>query len=233
MTKLFIAFLIAVSTALNAEEAVKAVLFPFREAVIASRVESTLQPYRFRIGELFKKDEIITTLDNADYTLKLNEKKNQLDFAQAVYQDKKELREKNFASGFELQKAEFEFRMAKNAFQEAELNLSRCLIKAPFSGKIVEILTKEYETVRPGQQLFRIIDDTSLLALMNVPLNKVSPAGAVVSLKLDNGKIVKGTVYEVAPQADHRSGTIRVRVLIKNQSGAIRPGMTGELINAK
>jgi multidrug efflux pump subunit AcrA (membrane-fusion protein) len=96
MTKLFIAFLIAVSAALNAEEAVKAVLFPFREAVIASRVESTLQPYRFRIGELFKKDEIITTLDNADYTLKLNEKKNQLDFAQAVYQDKKELREKNF-----------------------------------------------------------------------------------------------------------------------------------------
>ena len=68
---------------------------------------------------------------------------------------------------------------------------------------------------------------------MNVPLNKVSPAGAVVSLKLDNGNIVKGTVYEVAPQADHRSGTIRVRVLIKNQSGAIRPGMTGELINAK
>jgi RND family efflux transporter MFP subunit len=233
MTKLFIVFLTALFATLNAEDVVKAVLFPFREAIIASRVESTLQPYRFRIGELFKKDEIITTLDNADYTLKLNEKKNQLDFAQAVYQDKKELREKNFASGFELQKAEFEFRMAKNAFQEAELNLSRCLIKAPFSGKIVEILTKEYETVRPGQQLFRIIDDTSLLALMNVPLNKVSPAGAVVSLKLDNGKIVKGTVYEVAPQADHRSGTIRVRVLIKNQSGAIRPGMTGELINAK
>ena len=233
MTKLFIVFLTALFATLNAEDVVKAVLFPFREAIIASRVESTLQPYRFRIGELFKKDEIITTLDNADYTLKLNEKKNQLDFAQAVYQDKKELREKNFASGFELQKAEFEFRMAKNAFQEAELNLSRCLIKAPFTGKIAEILTKEYETVRPGQQLFRIIDDTSLLALMNVPLNKVSPAGAVVSLKLDNGKIVKGTVYEVAPQADHRSGTIRVRVLIKNQSGAIRPGMTGELINAK
>ena len=233
MTKLFIVFLTALFATLNAEDVVKAVLFPFREAIIASRVESTLQPYRFRIGELFKKDEIITTLDNADYTLKLNEKKNQLDFAQAVYQDKKELREKNFASGFELQKAEFEFRMAKNAFQEAELNLSRCLIKAPFTGKIAEILTKEYETVRPGQQLFRIIDDTSLLALMNVPLNKVSPAGAVVSLKLDNGKIVKGTVYEVAPQADHRSGTIRVRVLINNQSGAIRPGMTGELINAK
>ena len=233
MTKLFIVFLTALFATLNAEDVVKAVLFPFREAIIASRVESTLQPYRFRIGELFKKDEIITTLDNADYTLKLNEKKNQLDFAQAVYQDKKELREKNFASGFELQKAEFEFRMAKNAFQEAELNLSRCLIKAPFSGKIVEILTKEYETVRPGQQLFRIIDDTSLLALMNVPQGRVSPAGSEVSLKLDNGKIVKGTVYEVAPQADHRSGTIRVRVLIKNQSGAIRPGMTGELINAK
>ena len=233
MKKFFIVFLSVLFVTLNAEDAVKAVLFPFREAVIASRVESTLQPYRFRIGELFKRDEIITTLDDADYTLKLNEKKNQLDFAQAVYKDKKELREKNFASGFELQKAEFDFRMAENAFREAELNISRCRIKAPFTGKIVEILTKEYETVRPGQQLFRIIDDTSLLALMNVPLNRVSPVGATVSLKLDNGKVVKGKVYEVAPQADHRSGTLRIRVLIENKSGEIRPGMTGELIYAK
>ena len=233
MTKLFIVFLTAALFTLHAEDAVKAVLFPFRETVIASRVESTLQPYRFRIGELFKKDEIITTLDDADYALKLNEKKNLLEFSKAVYNDKKELREKNFASGFELQKAEFEFRMAENAFREAELNLSRCRIKAPFTGKIVEILTREYETVRPGQQLFRIIDDTSLLALMNVPLNRVSPAGSAVSLKLDNGKTVKGTVYEVAPQADHRSGTLRLRVLIENKSGEIRPGMTGELIYAK
>ena len=233
MKRFFIVFLIAICAAVHAEDVVKAVLFPFREAVIASRVESTLQPYRFRIGELFKKDEIIATLDEADFALKLNEKKNQLEFAQAVYNDKKELREKNFASGFELQKAEFEFRMAENAFREAELNLSRCRIKAPFTGKIVEILTREYETVRPGQQLFRIIDDTSLLALMNVPLNRVSPAGSAVSLKLDNGKTVKGTVYEVAPQADHRSGTLRLRVLIENKSGEIRPGMTGELIYAK
>ena len=233
MKKFFIIFLTAVFSILNAEDTVKAVLFPFREAVISSRVESTLQPYRFRIGELFKKDEIITTLDDADYALKLNEKKNQLDFAKAVYSDKKELREKNFASAFELQKAEFEFRMAENAFREAELNLLRCRIKAPFTGKIVEFLTKEYETVRPGQQLFRIIDDTSLLALMNVPQDRVNKVGSAVSLKLDNGKVVNGTVYEVAPQADHRSSTIRVRILIENKSGMIRPGMTGELIYAK
>ena len=32
---------------------VKAVLFPFREAILSARVESTLLSYRFRIGEKF------------------------------------------------------------------------------------------------------------------------------------------------------------------------------------
>ena len=215
---------------LGAEDPVKAVLFPFREAVIASRIESSLLPYRFRIGESFAKDAVLTTLDDADYALKLKEKKDQLEFAKVVYEDKKELREKNFTSGFELQKAEFDYKMAENAFREAELNFSRCRITAPFAGKIVEVLTKEYETVRPGQQLCRIIDDNTLLAVMNVPLDKVSPAGSAVSIRLDSKRLIKGTVYEVVPQADHRSGTVRIRVLIDNKSGELRPGMTGELV---
>ena len=41
-------------------EAVKAVLFPFREAVIAARAESTLLPYRFKLGEPFKAGEVLT-----------------------------------------------------------------------------------------------------------------------------------------------------------------------------
>ena len=66
MKKFFIIFLTAVFSILNAEDTVKAVLFPFREAVISSRVESTLQPYRFRIGELFKKDATFAEHDGTD-----------------------------------------------------------------------------------------------------------------------------------------------------------------------
>lgn len=215
-------------------EAVKAVLFPFREAVIAARAESTLLPYRFKLGEPFKAGEVLTALDDSRYVLEVRRATEQADFARAVFEDKKQLRAKNFTSDYELKKAEFDLSVAESSLADAKLNLSYCIVKAPFAGKLAEIRTQEYETVRPGQPLFRIIDDNRLLAVMNVPLNDVALTTVgnpvVVSVSGMDRK-AKGTVYEVAPQADHRTGTVRIRVLIDNGDGKLRAGMTGELIH--
>lgn len=215
-------------------EAVKAVLFPFREAVIAARAESTLLPYRFKLGEPFKTGEVLTALDDSRYVLEVRRATEQADFARAVFEDKKQLRDKNFTSDYELKKAEFDLSVAESSLADAKLNLSYCTVKAPFAGKLAEIRTQEYETVRPGQPLFRIIDDNRLLAVMNVPLNDAALTTVgnpvVVSVSGTDRK-AKGTVYEVAPQADHRTGTVRIRVLIDNGDGKLRAGMTGELIH--
>ena len=215
-------------------EAVKAVLFPFREAVIAARAESTLLPYRFKLGEPFKAGGVLTALDDSRYALEVRRATEQADFARAVFEDRKQLRAKNFTSDHELKKAEFDLSVAESSLADAKLNLSYCTVKAPFAGKLAEIRTQEYETVRPGQPLFRIIDDNRLLAVMNVPLNDVALTTVgnpvVVSVSGMDRK-AKGTVYEVAPQADHRTGTVRIRVLIDNGDGKLRAGMTGELIH--
>ncbi len=215
-------------------EAVKAVLFPFREAVIAARAESTLLPYRFKLGEPFKAGEVLTALDDSRYALEVRRATEQADFARAVFEDRKQLRAKNFTSDHELKKAEFDLSVAESSLADAKLNLSYCTVKAPFAGKLAEIRTQEYETVRPGQPLFRIIDDNRLLAVMNVPLNDAALTTVgnpvVVSVSGTDRK-AKGTVYEVAPQADHRTGTVRIRVLIDNGDGKLRAGMTGELIH--
>ncbi len=215
-------------------EAVKAVLFPFREAVIAARAESTLLPYRFKLGEPFKAGEVLTALDDSRYALEVRRATEQADFARAVFEDRKQLRAKNFTSDHELKKAEFDLSVAESSLADAKLNLSYCIVKAPFAGKLAEIRTQEYETVRPGQPLFRIIDDNRLLAVMNVPLNDAALTTVgnpvVVSVSGTDRK-AKGTVYEVAPQADHRTGTVRIRVLIDNGAGKLRAGMTGELIH--
>ena len=213
---------------------VKAVLFPFRETILSARVESTLSAYKFRIGEKFEKGAVLTNLNDTVYTLKCKQRSKQLEFAKAVYNDKKELRANNYTSDLELNKAEFEFNMASLACEEARFDLESCKITAPFSGKLVEIITREYETVRPGQQICRLIDDNCLLAVMNVPQKQLPAPGATVTITLDNSKdIVSGKVYEISPQADHRTGTVRIRVIIDNSKGTLRPGLTGELCNAK
>ena len=216
-------------------ESVKTVLFPFREAVIAARADSTLLPYRFKLGEAFGEGDVLVTLDDSRYAIEAKRAAEQFEFARATFEDKKQLREKNFTSDYELKKAAFDRQIAENDLAGAKLNLSYCTVRAPFAGKIVEIQTREYETVRPGQPLFRIIDDNRLLAVMNVPQNDavLTTVGSPVVISVSDGRTAKGTVYEVTPQADHRTGTIRIRVLIDNADGKLRAGMTGELVHGK
>lgn len=218
------------------QSVVRAVLFPFRETVISARIDSTLLPYGVRIGEKFKANDELVALDDARFAIEVKRSTEQYDFAKATYEDKQELRKKNFTSDYELKKAQFDYLMSENSLADAKLNLSYCTIKAPFAGKIVEILTREYETVRPGQPLFRMIDDNQLLAVLNVPRDDkmLTVAGNPVSIRIAGSDLIAtGTIYEVTPQADHRTGTVRIRVLIDNKEGAFTAGMTGELIHGK
>ncbi|MDD3155770.1 MAG: efflux RND transporter periplasmic adaptor subunit, partial [Victivallaceae bacterium] len=210
----------------------KAVLFPFREAVIASRADSMLLPYKVKIGEPFKARTVLVTLDDSRYAIEVKRATEQHEFAKATFADKKVLRAKNFTSDYELKKAEFDFCMTGNALADAKLNLSFCTISAPFDGKIVEITTREYETTRPGQPLFRIIDDNQLLAVLNVPLadKTLTTVGQPIAIKISDKLTAKGAVYEVTPQADNRTGTVRIRVLIDNKDGKFTAGMTGEML---
>ena len=92
-------------------------------------------------------------------------------------------------------------------------------------------MTREYETVRPGQPLCRIIDDSVLLAVMNVPMDdrKLTRPGGTLRIRLSNSNVIKGVIYEVSPQADPRTGTVRIRVKINNAEGILTAGATGEL----
>lgn len=222
---------------LNAAErpTVKAVLFPFREAIVSARVDSALLPYKVKIGEPFQAGAVLAALDDSRYAIEVKRAAGQYEFAKATFADKKELRAKNFTSDYELKKAEFDFQMAETSLSDAKLNLSFCTITAPFAGKIVEITTREYETTRPGQPLFKIIDDNQLLAVLNVPLGnkKLTTPGSPVSIQISDALTAKGKVYEVTPQADNRTETVRIRVLIDNKDGKFTAGMTGELLDAE
>lgn len=236
MRLLAIAMTLLVSALLAADggqQEIKTVLFPFRDTVVSARLESVLKTYKFRQGQPFKAGDTLVELDDSRYAIELSRLSEQLRFAQSTYEDKKELREKKFTSDAELRKAEYEFHIAEIACTEARLNVSFCTIKAPFDGKIVEIMTHEFETTRSGQTLCRIIDDNQLLAVMNVPVTDpaLTTVGKTVKIHLDQkDATATGTIYEVSPQADHRTGTVRIRVLVDNRPGLFFAGMTGTLL---
>jgi len=232
------------------ETAVKAVLFPRREAMIAARIDGTVLKHHFLVGQRFRAGDPITQIDDAHYRLMAARSEAQklesatlAAIAADAYAAQKKLYEENMQSKVELDRREAELatararkKIAEAEYSEAILQLGYCRIAAPFDGRLEEILVREHETVRAGQPVARLIGDRELLAVVNLPvalLPKVRESAAFRFPEGPDGLEVTGRVFEVSPRADHRSGTIEVKVLIDNSSGALTSGMTGVFLNGK
>ena len=224
------------------EHPVKVVLFPFKEAVLVSQVDGTINKYFFRVGQAFKEGEQLLAFDETPYRIELQrmtarreEIRVQLKLAKETYLSQKQLFEQDFQSKLEFQRREAEFEALKARLKsaeadcaEAELRVGYCKRKAPFDGRIEQIMCREHETVRNGQPLFRIIHDKKLLAVMNIPISELKPVGTKLQF-IFGGKTVNGSIYEISPQADSRSGTIEVKVLVPNAKLQLTAGMVGFL----
>ena len=225
---------------------VKVVLFPYREAILATQIDGVVEKYNFRPGERFKKDDILLKLNETKYNNDLlrmrslmKEAELNAAYAKQKWEDNQRLYKEDLQSEIEVLKSELDAKVAAERFQSSQINyadavlqLAFCTIKAPFNGRVEKHLTREFETVRSGQPLISIIDDNQLLAVMNLPTTRLPKIkiGIPVTFKVnETGSVVTGTVFEIAGRADHRSETIEIKVLVDNTQHHFSAGMSGTL----
>lgn len=226
---------------------VKVVLFPFREAILSTQIDGVVVKYNFRGGERFKKSDVLLKLDDKKYNNDLQRMRSLMkeaelnaNYTRQKWEDNKRLFKEDLQSEIEVIKSELDAKVGAERYQTAQINyadallqLAFCTIKAPFDGTVEKLLTREFETVRSGQPLISIIDDNQLLAVMNLPtveLPKIK-IGIPVTFKVhENGRVVTGSVFEIAGRADHRSETIEIKVLIDNAKHHFSAGMSGTLM---
>ena len=245
---LFLGLLLALPVLSMAEPVsrpVKVVLFPVREAEIVSRIDGTVRKCALKMGDSFRKGDLIMQIDDSKHRIEGDRAKAreqdvriQAKFAHATYLSYKKLFEESIQSHNELarRKAEADSLQARMGIAaadvaEAQLMLSYCLFKAPFAGRLEQMLCREHETVRAGQPVFKIIDDSALLAVMNLPQEFPVKVGSSVEMTFRNGEVtVIGKIYEISPRADHRSGTVEVKALVNNSKRTLSAGMVGAMV---
>ncbi len=233
------------SAAVQKKQVVKVVFFPFREAILASRIDGVVLENNLRIGQRFKQGEVLVRLDDVRFRVELErvqalEKESiaLCDFAKETLKAQEDMFKQAMISEIDFKKAKLDVETSaarllaiRANLKEAQNQLSYCVISAPIAGRIEEIATRSFENLRAGQPLVRIIDDNLLKAVMFVPvslLEQLKPGTDVDLFCTDTKKAIKGKVYEIAPRADHRSGTIEIHAVVDNRDGGITAGMTGE-----
>jgi Cu(I)/Ag(I) efflux system membrane fusion protein len=105
----------------------------------------------------------------------------------------------------------------------------RMPVVAPLTGVITELTIREGSQVGPGMPLAKIADLATVWLIAEVPeaLGAWVAVGQRAEARVTGlpGRAFEGTVDYVYPLLDARARTLRVRLVIDNSHGTLRPGM--------
>lgn len=117
----------------------------------------------------------------------------------------------------------------------ARLNLERCHIKAPFSGRLQELNVEVGDSVRPGSPLLTLIDPTRVEIPIQLPsaVYHLVKVGTTCVVEAGNapGRSWRGSVVRIAPAAAQETRTFSAYVEVDNTLQA-QPLVPGTFVRA-
>lgn len=101
------------------------------------------------------------------------------------------------------------------------------VFRAPISGTVLDKQILQGHAVDPDMMLYRIADLRQVWALAEVyeyEAPRLDPSGTARILVQGSSQAVNARIDHVYPTVDERTRTIRVRMVLPNPDGALRPG---------
>lgn len=164
----------------------------------------------------------------------LEETQVRLNEAQAEYDRIKDIYERKLVSKAEMDAATATLNAARARLDAAEAGVERAreqldytVIKAPYSGIVLERHIQLGETVQPGQPLMTGFSLDQLRAVADVPQRSIEPVRrrARARVMLADGRSVDAVRLTFFPYADPDSNVFKVRVYLPENTAGVYPGM--------
>lgn len=196
---------------------------------IRPKITATLTEISFEEGQTVEAGDVLVKLDNLEPVADLAAARAALVESKASYKRSSELFKSNVGSESQLLQDEAR-RIADQAMVSvAEARMAETIVRAPFAGRIGLRRVSLGSLVGPST-VITTLDDTSVIKVdFDVPevyLSRLEP-GLVVrarSAAWPDQEFV-GNVSSLDTRVDPVSRTIRVRSIMPNENGLLRPGM--------
>lgn len=186
----------------------------------------------FKMGDRVKEGVVIVQLEDKAYrnTANLEGEKLNLDISEQEYEKQQALYEKGGVTLRELVNAERNLVTARKTYENAQINLARMTIKAPFSGVITAL---PYYTqglrVDQGQEMVSLMNYDRMVLDVTLPVTafgKVEPQQKCFITSYSSAEdTVTGMVTQLSPALDVDTRSFKGRISVENKNSLLRPGM--------
>jgi membrane fusion protein (multidrug efflux system) len=218
-------------------------LLAMAQASVAAQVSGQITRIHFDEGSSVEQEQVILEIDAERHQLECDNQRARLAEARAQLgetdrerQRVASLHARGAVSQSQVDDAETALEMARSRriAAEARLGLSRraladSSVRAPFAGQLARRYVSRGEFVSAGQKLFDLVALADLeveFHLAEVDSSRVR-IGAPISVRVAPfpDRIFKAQVTVISPTIDSRTRTLRVKGVLENRDGELRPGL--------
>ena len=197
---------------------------------LSSEIPARIEEITLREGFRFKKGTVLVKLDCALIRARHRKTEAALVAAKRKFAVEKRLLELNSTGELDVQDAEAEMGKVLADMEAGLVRLSKCTIKAPFSGRIVEWKMSEHQFAQIGREIIEIIDDENLEIAFLAPSHWVTwlkPGYKILYRVNETNKVYPAKVVQRGAQVDAVSRSIIMigRTLLRHKE--LIPGMSG------
>jgi RND family efflux transporter MFP subunit len=214
------------------KQEIRAQLAPRRYTTIAAEIGAKISHIGVPEGASFKAGQTLVALDCSIQQAALQKAKAILGGAEKTYSANKRLEELHSVGKVELEVSEAEVAKARADVSSTNVLLSKCVIPAPFAGRVAEQKAREQQYVQPGQALLDILDDSALELEFIVPSRWLVwlKSGYAFQVHIDEtNKTYPARVQRIGARVDPVSQSVKLSAAISGKFPELIAGMSGRV----
>jgi RND family efflux transporter MFP subunit len=201
--------------------------------LIQPEFSGTLTSLTVKAGQRVAKGQILGRVDDAGMSQQLASAENQYSLAKTTFDRQKNLWDKKIGSEIQFLQAQTQMISAQKAVAQIKAQLSKTVIRAPFSGTIDEVFAERGQVVAPSQQgLMRIVNLGNMYVSTSVPESYIGKlkVGDQVDVYLTSlNKTYKGKVRQVGNFINPNNRSFGIEVSLPNPENLLRPNQVAKL----
>lgn len=221
------------STAPDSGQEIRAQLTPRHYTTLSSEMAARIDRITTRVGERFKKGDVLVAFDCATQKAQLAHAHAVLTQAEKTYAINQRLMQLKSTGQLELDIAAAEVEKAKADRAAADAAVAKCTVSAPFDGITVEQKAREFQYTNPGQALLDVLDDQSFEVELIAPSLWLAWLKPGMPFKVEiheTDKVYSAKVTRLSGRVDPVSQTIKVIGEITQTAPELMAGMSGRAV---
>jgi RND family efflux transporter MFP subunit len=201
--------------------------------LIQPEFSGTLTSLTVKAGQLVTKGQILGRVDDAGMSQQLASAENQYSLAKTTFDRQKNLWDKKIGSEIQFLQAQTQMISAQKSVAQIKAQLSKTVIRAPFSGTIDEVFAEKGQVVAPSPQgLMRIVNLGNMYVSTTVPesyIDKLKVGDQVDVYLTSLNKTYKGKVRQIGNFINPNNRSFGIEVSLPNPDNLLRPNQVAKL----